>query len=144
MEFNLTSAYGKISLKWCINLQNDDVGLSHSKANYDKVCTICNKIISEKDLVHVLDPDDASTTVHFRCYIEIQEKLCSECGKPFKDQERLFYCEKHYEYFHTTDLCLQKHLEKHMNFQIAFYDAIKNRIIKIESSERETVRKKIY
>ena len=125
-------------------MQNDNVGLSHSIANYDKTCSICNEKISEKDLVHILDPNDANSAVHFRCYIDIQEKLCCECGKPFKNLEQLFYCEEHYEYFHTTDVCLQKHLKKHMNFLLAYYDAGKNRITKVVISERETDRKEIY
>ena len=91
-------------------------------------CAICNEIITKEDLVHIAD----GLRVHFRCYIEIQEKICSICGKPFKNQEEVFFCLEHKEYFHTTEPCLSNHLEKHMPFKRARYDATKNRITLID------------
>ncbi len=109
-------------------MQYDNIGLSNGNASDIRKCAICTEIINEQDLVFITDVDNNELAVHFTCYVEIQEKICSECGNPFKNQERLLYCEEHNEYFHRSKACIRDHLEKHMRFTEAIYDAIKNRI----------------
>jgi hypothetical protein len=102
--------------------------LSNDRTMTKKICAICHKEIEEEDLVYLMDRTN-DLTVHFRCYIEVHDKICSICGKPFQDKEKLFFCEMHKEYFHTKNTCLQKHMKKHMPFKIGYYDANSNRII---------------
>ena len=109
-------------------MQYNNIGLSNKKASDVRKCAICDEIINEQDLVYISDFNDNELAVHFTCYVEIQEKICSECGNPFKNQERLLFCEEHNEYFHKSRACIRDHLEKHMRFKDAIYDAIKNRI----------------
>lgn len=110
-------------------MHKEENGLSSINDNTkDARCAICNKKINENDLIYITDIDSNNIAVHFNCYIEIQEKICSECGRPFKDQESLLFCEEHSEYFHDSDECIFVHLGKHMKFKKAVYDNTKNRI----------------
>ena len=109
-------------------MQQDDASLSKLTSGTDKICVICHKIITENDLAYIADEEETSFLAHFRCYVEVQEKICSECGVPFRDQERLLYCDEHREYFHPRENCLMSHFEKHLRFKEGIYDAAKNRI----------------
>ena len=111
---------------------NEYTSLLTDKRNKERVCSICKKEITEDDLVHITD----NLTVHFKCYIEIQNKMCASCGRPFKDQEILLYCDEHKEYFHEQGVCFEKHLEKHMPFKYARYDASRNRITFLDTKEK--------
>ncbi len=116
-------------------MHQDDVGLSKTTSSVNSRCAICNKLISENDLIYVSDNLTVNFIAHFRCYVEIQEKICSECGTPFRDQESLLFCEEHREYFHPSGKCLRAHFEKHMKFKQGIYDASKNRITILDTDE---------
>ena len=103
-------------------LHSDNTSLS--QISNQRRCSICNEPVNDEDLVHLSN----DLTVHFKCYIEIQDKLCSVCGNPFENNEELLYCVEHKEYFHFNDFCLKKHMKKHMPFRKAKYDMKKNRI----------------
>lgn len=109
--------------------------LSKTTANINTRCAICNKTISENDLIYISDNTSKNFIAHFRCYVEIQEKICSECGIPFRDQETVLFCDEHREYFHSNEKCLKDHFEKHLKFKQGIYDTIKNRIIFLNSDE---------
>ncbi|NHJ39214.1 MAG: hypothetical protein FK731_04215 [Asgard group archaeon] len=108
-----------------------DDNLSFNKSQHSIVirCAICKKIISNSDLIYISPDESEEFIAHFNCYVELQDKICSECGKPFFDKEKLLYCEKHKEYFHIKRECIRNHLEKHIQFKQAYYDASNNRII---------------
>lgn len=112
---------------------NEHTSLTVESKNREMICSICNKEITKDDLVHISE----HLTVHFKCYIEIQEKICACCSKPFTDQEILLYCDEHKEYFHGEGLCLQKHLQKHMPFKKVRYDANRNRITFLDVSDED-------
>ncbi|MHA1221075.1 MAG: hypothetical protein ACTSQB_05010 [Candidatus Heimdallarchaeota archaeon] len=120
-------------------MQQNDASLSKSTSSTDKICVICNKVITENDLVSIVNDGEISFSAHFRCYVEIQEKICSECGVPFKDQENLLFCDEHREYFHSTETCLKKHIEKHLRFKQCMYDVAKNRITMQETTVSNTI-----
>jgi len=111
-----------------INLLNNEVSSSKMLANTISKCILCKKPITENDLIHISRKGQKDFLVHFKCYIEIQEKICVECGYPFKDQEQLLFCEEHNEYFHDLKKCSDNHLRKHKYFKKAIYDGLKNRI----------------
>ncbi len=113
-------------------MYNENTELTFEQDNQEMVCSMCNQKIHKDDLVHITE----NLTIHFKCYIEIQDKICACCGKPFLDQEILFYCEEHKEYFHRQNSCLKNHLQKHMPFKKVRYDASRNRITSFEH-ERE-------
>jgi hypothetical protein len=112
------------------------------KEDYKKIhneplrCLICQQVIENSDLVTLIGDSGEEITVHFNCYLNLQEKICSECGKPFKDQEKLYYCPKHKTYFHMSHDCVDHHIQKHLSFYIGKYDAKTNRIILEETEER--------
>ncbi|MFW9922611.1 MAG: hypothetical protein ACFFDW_04890 [Candidatus Thorarchaeota archaeon] len=106
-------------------MNENSYSVSQMKQVQNERCAICSEVITKEDLIHV----SGGMKVHFRCYIEIQEKICSICGRPFIDQEELYFCTEHKEYFHTTHNCLWNHLQKHMPFRKGKYDAKKNRIM---------------
>ena len=106
-------------------LTENNLDASQQMALQNNKCLICKQEIIKDDLIHISN----GVKVHFKCYIEIQEKLCVICGKPFKDQEELYFCVEHKEYFHKTNSCLWQHLQKHMPFRKAKYDSKKNRIL---------------
>jgi len=107
---------------------NENIELPFEKKKHEMVCSMCNQKITEDDLVHISE----NLTVHFKCYIEIQDKICACCGTPFMDQEILLYCDEHKEYFHRHSSCLKNHLKKHMPFKKVRYDASRNRITSFE------------
>ncbi|NHK32459.1 MAG: hypothetical protein FK730_13980 [Asgard group archaeon] len=108
-----------------------DEKLSYKKSNHsvNMRCAICRKIIAKSDLIYISPDESDEFIAHFNCYVELQDKICSECGKPFFDKEKLLYCDKHKEYFHAKKECIRNHLEKHIQFKQALYDASNNRII---------------
>ena len=103
--------------------------LDSSSKKMKSICSICHREIEENDLVYLSAQGEGNLRLHFRCYLEIQDKICSECGKPFQSQQELLFCEEHQEYFHSSKECLRNHMEKHMPFRKAWYDATNNRII---------------
>ncbi|HUT80944.1 MAG TPA: hypothetical protein VMZ29_07055 [Candidatus Bathyarchaeia archaeon] len=119
-------------------MHQDDVGLSKATSSINSKCAICDKLISENDLVYISDDPSRNFITHFRCYVEIQEKICSECGMPFRDQEILLFCDEHREYFHSSEKCLKDHFEKHLKFKQGIYDATKNRIVLLDLDESLT------
>lgn len=109
---------------------------THQKNERKNICAICDQEIEEKDLVYLPVEGEENICVHFSCYIEVQNKICCECGKPFTDQEPVYFCQQHKEYFHKTKgKCLEQHMKKHMPFEEGYYDALNNRII-IEKDEQ--------
>jgi hypothetical protein len=108
-----------------------DENIDHPKLNHTSGirCAICNKIITKSDLVHVSLDESSEFIAHFNCYVELQDKICSECGLPFYHQEEILFCEDHKQYFHESSACIMKHLNKHTRFLKAKYDATNNRII---------------
>ncbi|MHA1628924.1 MAG: hypothetical protein ACTSXO_01760 [Candidatus Heimdallarchaeota archaeon] len=98
-------------------------------------CIICHKIIAKDDLIFIQDKKTKKLAVHLKCYVEIQDKICAECGLPFADKEEVFYCEEHHQYFHATKNCLDIHLKKHMHFLRGIYDQSQNRVILEEHSQ---------
>ena len=111
-------------------MQSNEISLSQTAIKEERFCAICKNKITKDDLVQVT----GGIEVHFNCYIEVQEKICVICGKPFRHQEELFYCREHKEYFHSTGDCLKGHMRKHMPFDRVRYDANKNRIISSDLS----------
>ena len=89
-----------------------------SKKMEQNICVICHQEIEENDLVFFSNQNErgkGKLCVHFRCYLELQNKICCECGKPFEGEEELFLCEEHQEYFHSSKECLNSHLKKHLS-----------------------------
>ncbi|HUU76953.1 MAG TPA: hypothetical protein VMX55_01320 [candidate division Zixibacteria bacterium] len=112
-------------------MQSGNTDFSQKELDSDRICTICKNRINDNDLVQIA----GNLVVHFKCYVEIQEKICSICGIPFTDQEELFFCEEHKEYFHTNEQCLKKHLKQHMPFKKVKYEATKNRFTSVDELE---------
>ncbi|MEA2070723.1 MAG: hypothetical protein U9O98_05470 [Asgard group archaeon] len=94
-----------------------------------KICPLCKKPIDNNDLLFIEKKNGENQAYHFDCYLELQDKICAECGIPFENKEEVLYCEEHHEYFHKNPLCLNNHLEKHKHFQIAIYSAVNNQMI---------------
>ncbi|NHJ49760.1 MAG: hypothetical protein FK733_18355 [Asgard group archaeon] len=110
-------------------MHDEEINQIHKNQTSVVRCAICNKIITENDLVHVSLDETNEFIAHFNCYVELQDKICSECGLPFYNQEEILFCEDHKQYFHESSSCIMKHLSKHTRFQKAKYDATNNRIV---------------
>jgi len=118
-------------------MQSEQVKLPQEDNQLSNLCAICGKIITKNDLVHILVEDTEDVVVHFKCFVEVHDKICSECGTPFKDHEELLYCEEHKDYFHTKESCQKKHMRKHKPFKRAVYSSANNRITILDSTDSE-------
>ena len=121
-------------------MQQDNLSLTdEAKQVIKSKCSICNQDITDKDLITVSKDDGQELIMHFKCYVEIQEKMCSECGIPFYDQEKVWFCEEHREYLHINNKCILRHLAKHVSFKVGIYDIAKNRVSFLENEEFDSI-----
>ncbi|MHA1242980.1 MAG: hypothetical protein ACTSPK_00420 [Candidatus Heimdallarchaeota archaeon] len=118
-------------------MQSEQVKLPQDNNQLGNLCAICGKIITKNDLVHILVEDTEDVVVHFKCFVEVHDKICCECGMPFKDKEELLYCEEHKDYFHMKEDCQKRHMRKHQPFKHAEYSTANNRIKFLDSDENE-------
>jgi len=60
-------------------MQSDQVKLPQDNNQLGNLCAICGKIITKNDLVHILVEDTEDVVVHFKCFVEVHDKIC--CGE---------------------------------------------------------------